>query len=163
MGCECRVDIPSKDHIEHVIYKLRELYPDDELIIMNSSVISSAIEAAKISFRHSKGSCIDRKVIALSRLFYELIMGHPLVNGNKRLSTLVLIYSIMRNDLIVSKEMLTSLAINTAEGKLNFKELYKYLRRHVRESRACRKVSINIVIKHIEDILDELREYDLRS
>ena len=163
MVCECSVDIPSRDYVEYAVRKLRELYSGDDLVVMNSSVLLLAIEAAKTSFKYSRGSCMDRKVIAISRLFYELVMGHPLIDGNKRSSTLMLVYSIMKNGLTVDKEVLTYLAINTAEGKLDFKELHKYLRSHVRESRVRRRVSIDAVIKYIKDVLDELREYDLRT
>jgi len=163
MGRECSVYIPSRDYVEYAIRKLRELYPGDNLVVMNSSVLLLAIEAAKISFEYSRDSCLDRKVIAISRLFYELVMGHPLIDGNKRLSTLMLVYSIMKNGLTVDKEVLTYLAISTAEGKLDFKKLCKYLRSHVREARICHRVSIGMVIKYIKDVLDELREYDLRT
>ncbi|WP_131160247.1 Fic family protein [Aeropyrum pernix] len=59
-----------------------------------------AIAAARWASRFSSGQpCYARKLAAAAALFYEIIMLHPLVDGNKWLATLVLNAFLARNSL----------------------------------------------------------------
>jgi len=42
---------------------------------------------------------MDKKLSAAATLFYEIVAGHPLTDGNKRLATLVLKAFLLRNGL----------------------------------------------------------------
>ena len=51
----------------------------------------AALAAARWAFHASRGGpCSERKPAAAAALFHELITLHPLVDGNKRLASVVL-------------------------------------------------------------------------
>ncbi|MEB3774427.1 MAG: Fic family protein [Desulfurococcales archaeon] len=73
--------------------KLKALYPDDYIQWKGGGKkqAEQAIAAAKWAFGFSKGKpCYERKLAAAAALFYEIIMLHPLADGNKRLAVVML-------------------------------------------------------------------------
>ncbi len=129
---ECVVELPNEEVIKYAINVLRDMYPEDDVVITRSTAINTAVYTAEVEFSYFSGECLDRVVAALARLYYELIRGHPLVDGNKRLATLVLTASLIKNGLTIWKTILKDLTIKAASGKLSFEGVYECLRKHVR-------------------------------
>ena len=129
---ECVVELPNEEVIKYAINVLRDMYPEDDVVITRSTAINTAVYTAEVEFScfsYFSGECLDRVVAALARLYYELIRGHPLVYGNKRLATLVLTASLIKNGLTIRKTILKDLTIKAASGKLSFEGVYECLRK----------------------------------
>ena len=128
----CTIKLPREEAIKYAVKVLKTLYPEDNITIINPVGIMAAINAARMEFRYFRGKCIDRKIAALSRLFYELIQLHPLIDGNKRLAALILAAGLTKNNLTVKKSILKDLALKVARGDIGFRGVFECLRRHVR-------------------------------
>ncbi len=83
----------------YAVEKLRTSYPEDHIRVASYGVLERAIEFAKAAARYTQGSCTDKKLAATAALLYEVIVGHPLTDGNKRLATLVLKAFLLKNRL----------------------------------------------------------------
>lgn len=89
----CRIRYPTLQVIGQAVEKLKALYPDDYIQWKGGGKkqAEQAIAAAKWAFGFSKGKpCYERKLAAAAALFYEIIMLHPLADGNKRLAVVML-------------------------------------------------------------------------
>lgn len=63
-------------------------------------------------------------------------MDHPLVDGNKRLASLMLYYFIKKNGCVLKeKNKLYDLAILVAENKIDKEGVMKWLRKRLRRKR----------------------------
>ncbi len=66
---------------------------------MNRHVFRSIIENMKWNYR------VNGFAGTAASLSYDIIMDHPLVDGNKRLASLMLYYFIKKNDYILKKRI----------------------------------------------------------
>ena len=98
-----------------------------------------AIAAARWAFRHSRSQPFyARKLAAAATLFHELVTLHPLVDGNKRLATLILDAFLIRNRLPRPRE-LYGVALQVAAGEWGQEDVRRWLLRVYRASRARRE------------------------
>ncbi len=158
------VELPSTEVIKYFIEVLRRLYPGDDILITNLSIIESALASAYYSVKLGS-DYLSSLIYGVSRLFYELITLHPLIDGNKRLATLALTTTLIRNGLLVSKSVLKELAIEVAKGDLSFDDVCKYLRSSCKslKSRLGWVEATELAIREFKEVLDELRIYDLST
>ena len=137
----CRVKYPSLRVFEAAVDLLRSRYPGDPVEWKGGGreQAGQAVEAARWAFRFSRGQpCYARKLAAAAALFYEIITLHPLVDGNKRLATLVLDAFLIRNRLPRPRRIAEA-ALRVAGGEWGQEEVYQWLLRVYRASRARRK------------------------
>lgn len=111
----------------YAVEKLRKSYPEDHIRVVSNGVLERAIEFAKAAAHYTQGSCTDKKLAAAAALFYEIIAGHPLTDGNKRLATLVLKAFLLKNGL--KRPIVYGVAIRVARGEWGFEEIYNWLKR----------------------------------
>ena len=89
---ECQVKYPLLDVVDSAVAKLKELYPEDLIQWKGGGreQVRQAIASAKWAFYYTEGLPCYKRKLAAAALFYELIILHPLVDGNKRLAVLIL-------------------------------------------------------------------------
>ena len=134
----CRIKYPTLRVFEAAVELLRSRYPDDPLVWKGGGreQVGQAVEAARWAFRFSSGRpCYARKLSAAAALFYEIIMLHPLVDGNKRLATLILDAFLIRNRLPRPKRIAEA-ALRVAGGEWGQEDVYEWLLRVYRASKA---------------------------
>ena len=131
----CVARFPKLKHLHLAISILKRMYPEDPIELVDRGALESAISMARHVFRSWRGSCLDRKVAAGVRLFYEIIQLHPLVDGNKRLATLLLGAYLIVNGLTTKRAYLKELAIKVARGELDFEGAVRWLRDRVKRKR----------------------------
>ncbi|MEB3778889.1 MAG: Fic family protein [Desulfurococcales archaeon] len=137
----CKVSYPALGIIERAAGLLRDRYPQDPIRWKGGGreQAEQAIAAARWAFHFSKDMpCYARKLIAASVLFYELIMLHPLIDGNKRLATLVLDAFLIRNGLPRPREIYKA-ALRVAAGEWSQEDVYCWLLRIYSAGRARRR------------------------
>ena len=101
--------------------------------------VEQAIAAAKWAFQFSRGQpCYARKLAAAVVLFYELVMVHPLTNGNKRLAS-VMLWAFLRVNRLPRPWNIAEAALKAAGGEWGQEDVYKWLLRVYRASRARRR------------------------
>ena len=138
MAGRCRVHYPSVEVIERAVELLRSRYPQDSIGWRGGGreLAGQAVAAARWAFRFSEGRpCIVRKLAAAAALFYEIIRLHPLVDGNKRLATLVLDAFLIRNRLPRPRRI-AGAALRVAAGEWSQEDVYQWLLMVYQESRA---------------------------
>jgi len=86
----CKIYYPTPKVFEQAVIRLQGLYPNDLIRWKGGGreQVEQAIVAAQWAFQPKP--CYARKLAAAAALFYEIIMLHPLTDGNKRLATLML-------------------------------------------------------------------------
>jgi death-on-curing protein len=110
----------------NAIERLKNVFPMDDFTVLNPYVFETVIEHLKWELRY-RGF-----VYSAASLFYDLIMDHPLVDGNKRLATVILVAYLRRNGYdLREKDSLYSLAILVAEKKINKRGVSEWLRRRL--------------------------------
>ncbi len=134
----CRVSYPTLHLIESAVSKLREKYPDDGIEWKGGGreQVEQAIAAARWSFKFSGDqSCYKRKLLAAATLFYEIVMLHPLTDGNKRLATLILDTFLIKNQLPRPRRIYPA-ALKVAGGEWSQEDVYQWLLRVYRTKRS---------------------------
>lgn len=96
---KCVIHYPTLKALLYAVKKLKMLYPEDEVRVAAETALEDAIAAAKFAASFTKGSCREKKLAAAATLFYEIIARHPLVDGNKRLATVILTAFMYKNAL----------------------------------------------------------------
>jgi death-on-curing family protein len=123
-----KIYIPSTRIFYKAINILKKMYPTDDFTVMNSSVFKTISE-------HVRWELGEHGFIySVAKLFYDIIMDHPLVDGNKRLAVLVTNAYIERNGYyLLNKNELYELAISVASGRRSVEGVYNWLRRNLRK------------------------------
>ncbi len=124
---KCKIYYPTVEALLYAVEKLRRAYPEDHIHIASKAALERAIESARAAAGYTPGSCMDKKLSAAATLFYEIVAGHPLTDGNKRLATLVLKAFLLRNGL--RRPVAYRAAIKVASGEWSLEDVYKWLRR----------------------------------
>ena len=140
-GRVCRVEYPALRVFEAAVELLRSRYPDDSLEWKGEAKeqAGQAVEASRWAFHFSEeASCYARKLAAGAALFYEIITLHPLVDGNKRLATLVLDAFLIRNRL-PRPGRIAEAALRVASREWGQEDVYQWLLSVYRASRASLK------------------------
>ncbi len=123
-----RLYYPTVRVFHRAIMKLKSRFPEDDFTVMNNAVFKTIVEDMKWSYR------LGGFTGAAAALFYDLIMDHPLVDGNKRLAASMLIAFLYRNGYELSgSEKLYELAIKVAENKKSKQGVSKWLRKRLRK------------------------------
>ncbi len=133
----CRVYYPTVRHVERAISMLVGRYPHDSIRWKGGGreQVEQAIAAARWAFRFSRGRpCYERKLAAAAALFYEIITLHPLVDGNKRLATLLLDAFLIRNNLPRPRNI-AGAALRVAAGEWGQEDVHRWLLRVYRAKR----------------------------
>lgn len=128
---QCRVRYPGYRVFDHAVSILRELYPEDLIRWKGGgrAQVNQAIAAARWSFRFSKNKpCYSRKLAAAAALFYEIIMLHPLIDGNKRLATIML-WIFLKANRLPRPRNIADAALRVAVGEWSQEDVYKWLLR----------------------------------
>ena len=126
----CIIYYPTMKALLYAVEKLRTRYPEDYIRIVSRTALERVIESAKTAAHYTHGSCTARKVAAAAALFYEIIAGHPLTDGNKRLATLMLKAFLIKNRL--RRPIAYNAAIKVARGEWGFEEVHNWLRNAIR-------------------------------
>ncbi len=124
---ECEVKYPPLDVVDRAVAKLKELYPKDLIQWKGGGreQVMQAIASAKWAFYYAEGlPCGRRKLAAAATLFYL----HPLVDGNKRLTVLILAAFLFKNGLPTPKtgDMYVA-ALKVASGEWKQDDVYSWL------------------------------------
>ncbi len=134
----CTISYPTLGVIERVVNVLRDLYPMDPIEWKGGGVeqVGQAIAAARWAFKFSKGQpCYARKLAAAAALFYELIMLHPLTDGNKRLASITL-WAFLRVNRLPRPRKIAEAALKVASREWRQEDVYKWLLRVYRTSKS---------------------------
>ncbi len=124
---KCRIYYPTVKALLYAVEKLRHAYPEDHIHVMSRIALERVLESAKMAASYTPGSCMDKKLTAAATLFYELVAGHPLTDGNKRLATLVLKAFLLKNGL--KRLVAYRAAIRVASGEWSLEDVYKWLKK----------------------------------
>ncbi len=133
----CRVALPPLRVFEVAVSMLAKRYPVDPIEWKGGGrrQAEQAIAAAKWAFQFSKGRpCHERKLAAAATLFYEIIMLHPLIDGNKRLATLMLDAFLLKNRLPRPRKIYQA-ALRVAGREWSREDVYRWLLRVYRAKR----------------------------
>jgi len=128
---QCKVYYPTLRVFELAVERLRALYPEDPIKWKGGGreQAEQAVEAAKWAFRLERGQpCYARKLAAAAALFYEVIMLHPLVDGNKRLATLML-WAFLKANRLPRPRNIANAALKVAGGEWGQEDVYRWLLR----------------------------------
>ena len=134
----CAISYPTLRVIERVVNMLRDIYPMDSIEWKGGGVeqVEQAIAAARWAFQLSKDrNCYARKLAAAAALFYELIMLHPLTDGNKRLASITL-WAFLRVNRLSRPRNIAEAALKVASREWGQEDVYKWLWRVYRASRS---------------------------
>lgn len=134
----CVINYPTLRVLERAVELLRNRYPLDSIGWKGGGKeqAGQAIAAARWAFQLSEDQpCYARKLATAAALFYELITLHPLLDGNKRLATLVLDAFLITNRLPRPKEIYT-VALRAAAGELSQEDVNQWLLQVYRAGRA---------------------------
>ena len=137
----CRISYPTLMVFERAVDHLRARYPLDPIRWKGGGreQAEQAIAAARWAFRFSKDRpCYARKLTAAAALFYEVITLHPLVDGNKRLATLMLDAFLIKNGLPRPRRIAEA-ALRVAGGEWGQEDVYQWLLRVYKAWRARRR------------------------
>ncbi len=125
-----RVFFPKRKVFYYAIDVLRKMFPQDDFTVMNPHVFETVVADMKWSYK------LHGFTGAAASLFYDLIMDHPLVDGNKRLASLMLYYYVKKNGYMIrDHDKLYDIAILVAEGKISKQGVIKWLRKRLRKKR----------------------------
>lgn len=113
----------------YAVRRLADIYPNDMVRVVSMDALARALDAARLAALYAGGDCLDRKVSAAAALFTEIINGHPLSDGNKRLATLLLKAFLAVNGL--KRPILYMAAIRVARGEWGYEEFRRWLRREL--------------------------------
>ena len=94
---KCVIYYPTLKTLLNAVERLKQLYPEDRIHVVSRSALEDAISAAKFAATFTRGSCREKKLVAVATLFYEIITRHPLSDGNKRLATVMLAAFLKKN------------------------------------------------------------------
>ena len=137
----CRTRYPTLKVFERIVEGLGELYPGDPIQWKGGGreQAEQAIAAARWAFRFSRGqSCYERKLAAAAALFYKTITLHPPTDGNKRLATIML-WAFLRVNSLLRPRRIAEAALRVAGGEWSQEEVYQWLLRVYRASRARKR------------------------
>ena len=139
---KCRVFYPTTRTFERAVEKLRLEYPEDRIEWKGGGreQVMQAVAAARWAFQSSRGRpCYARKLAAGAALFYEIAMLHPLIDGNKRLSVVMLAAFLVKNRLPGPKPgSLYRAALKVVGGEWTREDVRRWLQR-VYKARITRK------------------------
>ncbi len=97
--------------------------------------VKQAIAAARWAFQFSEDQpCYARKLAAAAALFYELVMLHPLTDGNKRLASITL-WAFLRVNRLPRPRKIAEAALKVASREWSQEDIYKWLLRVYKASR----------------------------
>ena len=91
-----RIKYLTYSGILKIARRLRRLYPENLIEVMNKSAIYLALETTMREAEKIKRFKV-KVVRNASRLFYELIMLHPFIDRNERAATAALILFLRNN------------------------------------------------------------------
>jgi len=123
----CIIHYPTLKALLYAVERLRRAYPEDHIRVASRAALERALGSAKTAAGYTPCSCMDKKVAAAAALFYEIVAGHPLTDGNKRLATLVLKAFLLKNGL--KRPVAYRAAIKVASGEWSLEDVYRWLRR----------------------------------
>jgi hypothetical protein len=132
------VRYPSLRVFEFAVERLRELYPGDPISWRGDGrrLAEQAVAGARWAFQLSRGeACYERKLWAAAALFYEVIMLHPLTDGNKRLASIML-WAFLRANGLPKPRRVAHSALRVAGGEWGLDDVYKWLLRVYKRSRS---------------------------
>ncbi len=136
----CRVYYPTQRVFELAVGRLQALYPDDPIEWKGGGreQVEQAVAAARWAFQ-LKGDrpCYARKLAAAAALFYEVIMLHPLTDGNKRLATIML-WVFLRANKLPRPRNIAQVALRVAGGEWGQEDVYRWLLRVYRARKSRR-------------------------
>jgi len=127
----CGIVYPGLEVFEEAVRLLGERYPGDAIEWKGGGreQVLQAVAAARWAFRAAAGrGCLAAGLAAAATLFYEIVTLHPLVDGNKRLATLMLDAFLIVNGLPRPGEMACA-ALRVAGGEWGREEVYRWLAR----------------------------------
>ncbi len=123
-----KIHVPRSTVFYRAISILKTLFPGDDFTVLNPEVFETIIEHLKWELR------LHGFTGSAASLFYDIIMDHPLVDGNKRLAVLMLNAYLSRNRYSLREfEDLYELAIKVAEGKIDKRGVLEWLRGRIVE------------------------------
>jgi len=133
---KCRARFPRVTVLIAFVGLLKRAYPQDPIELVDRGALEAAVESARMVFRLARAQpCRARIVLAGAKLFEELILRHPLVDGNKRLATLTLGTYLVKNGFPrrrVAACVTEDLAIKVALGRTSYRGVARWLRRCLR-------------------------------
>ena len=125
----CDAQYPDVDDIEVAVGELRRLYPEDHIEWRGGGrqLAEQAVEAARWAHRLAGAtSCSERKLAAAAALFTELIKLHPLIDGNKRLAT-VMLWAFLKVNGLPTPSSIAEAALKVASCQWSQEEAHRWL------------------------------------
>ena len=137
----CKIRYPTLRLVERAVEKLKEVYPRDLIRWKGGGMdqVGQAIAAARWAFQFSKDQpCYSRQLAAAAAFFYELVMLHPLTDGNKRLAS-VMLWAFLRVNRLPRPKRIAEAALKVASGEWGQEDVYQWLLRVYRASRVRKR------------------------
>ena len=128
---KCKIRFPTIRALDYAVSRLRELYPSDPIGWKGGGreQAEQAVAIARWTFKFSRGRpCYERKLLAAATLFYEIIMLHPLVDGNKRLATTML-WAFLKANKLPRPKNIADAALKVASREWGQEDVHQWLLR----------------------------------
>ncbi len=127
-GKKRKIYIPRSTTFYKAVSVLKTLFPKDDFTVLKPEAFNTIIEHLKWELR------LHGFISSAASLFYDIVMDHPLVDGNKRSAVLMLNAYLFRNGYSLRGiEELYELAIKVAEKKIGKTGVLEWLRKRVVE------------------------------
>ncbi len=125
---------PSITLITHLVHLLKELYPSDYIRVYRHEALELVLEDLRWAGREyrRKPNIVAAKAASL---LYDIIVLHPLTDGNKRLAVLATAAFLIKNGYYVPRSTMFRLALLIARNEVDKGEVYKWLLRELRPLR----------------------------
>jgi len=123
-----RVRYLSLDDVYLIVEELRRAYLRDFIRVMNRGVIESALEAARYAGSGLR-SFRARVAAKAATLLFLLVTSHPLTDGNKRFTHLVVEAFLEVNGYSIRPDVLEALILDAASLSVGPEGIYKVLYR----------------------------------
>jgi len=146
----------SAEDVEEAVNRLREIYPQDSIRVINRGSLLSALHAAQF---HSNDNVLEASLI-----IYYVVTSHPLSDGNKRLSFILASLCLTRAGAIFDPWRIRDIVIDVARGAIDRDRVIESIRNLVsslRQVPVTGRVSVDSIIDAYRDVLESLRLYDL--
>jgi len=133
-----RVYSPSINLLLDLVYLLRKLYPKDYIRIYRYEYLKLVLENLRWAGREYRRT---PNIIAAkaASLLYDIIMLHPLTDGNKRFAVLATGVFLLKNGYYVPRSTMFKLALLIARNEVDKGEVYKWLLRELKPLRPRKK------------------------
>jgi len=132
-----RIQYPSISLLKYLVDILRKLYPSDYIKTYRPEALEMILENMKWAGEEyrRKPNIVAAKAVSL---LYDIIMLHPLTDGNKRLAVLATVVFLIKNGYYVPRTTMFRLALLIARNKVDKGEAYKWLLKELRPLRLKR-------------------------